>query len=245
MAIAIGAAVCGWLSLSNISLNAPEALAAWPEPVARYLGNDLCVLLMVIFLALIVYAALQGIAAGLDRASVRAGLSSAGQAPRRPVLYGLRCRLSGYDTRWPNDLALASAAPRPSTGAPSPDALDHEEQMRLAAMVYGVWVLPLIGFIGTVIGITEAIGGLDGLMASQNDPSASMGTVLAGLRFAFDTTLLGLIAVIPVMAGLMALRGYLRTTHLLFLSRSPGMAGDLEPPDGADGALPADVARSG
>ncbi|MEM8865804.1 MAG: MotA/TolQ/ExbB proton channel family protein [Planctomycetota bacterium] len=50
-------------------------------------------------------------------------------------------------------------------------------------------VVPLLGFLGTVIGITEAIGGLS---INPEQLEASMGNVIAGLSGAFSTTALAL-----------------------------------------------------
>ena len=54
-------------------------------------------------------------------------------------------------------------------------------------------------FIGTVIGISGAIGGLGGVFAEAGREEALAG-VLADLRYAFDTTFVGLATVIPAMA---------------------------------------------
>lgn len=73
------------------------------------------------------------------------------------------------------------------------------EETRQHFISYVVWALPITGFIGTVIGISDAIGPL----ASIGDPAAqatSMPAVLEALRYAFDTTLSGLLLVIPAMA---------------------------------------------
>jgi biopolymer transport protein ExbB/TolQ len=65
-----------------------------------------------------------------------------------------------------------------------------------------VWAIPILGFIGTVIGIGAAVGGfsesLDG--AEQLDSiKSSLGDVTSGLAVAFDTTLVALVASILVM----------------------------------------------
>lgn len=70
---------------------------------------------------------------------------------------------------------------------------------RMAPLSYAVWVLPLLGFIGTVIGISDAIGDL-GTVFADGDRQAALESVLGALRFAFDTTFAGLVLVIPVMA---------------------------------------------
>ncbi len=58
-----------------------------------------------------------------------------------------------------------------------------------------VWAMPIFGFIGTVLGIGEAIGGLgvgvEGA-GSAGDISKQLGSVASSLGVAFDTTLVGL-----------------------------------------------------
>ncbi len=61
-----------------------------------------------------------------------------------------------------------------------------------------VWAIPILGFIGTVIGLSDAIGNFKGVMSPDavKDPALlmkSMGGVTGGLATAFDTTLLALI----------------------------------------------------
>ncbi|MEM7455385.1 MAG: MotA/TolQ/ExbB proton channel family protein [Planctomycetota bacterium] len=59
-----------------------------------------------------------------------------------------------------------------------------------------IWALPIMGFIGTVIGISGAVAGLSGSLENANDVSAIKGAlndVFAGLGTAFDTTLLALV----------------------------------------------------
>ncbi|MCB9948363.1 MAG: MotA/TolQ/ExbB proton channel family protein [Rhodospirillaceae bacterium] len=81
---------------------------------------------------------------------------------------------------------------RDGNRATDPASIDHA----LSLLGYVAWALPLLGFIGTVIGISAAIGDLGGVMASGDN---ALGSVIDGLEFAFDTTLAGLISVIPVM----------------------------------------------
>ena len=59
-----------------------------------------------------------------------------------------------------------------------------------------IWALPILGFIGTVIGISAAVAGLAGSLENASDISAIKGAlnnVFAGLGTAFDTTLLALV----------------------------------------------------
>lgn len=249
--VSLAVAACSWLTVSNLLLNDPEALAGLPPWTARFLANELCVVLLLLFVALMTFAALQAVAAGLDRAAVRAALAPT--PPPAPPLYGLRCWLSGVPAVWPNALLggsrdRAGSPPTPSTRPWSAAAaldlvitdLEHGERVRLSPLVYGVWVLPLIGFIGTVIGITEAIGGLDGMIAATGDPAAGLEGVLGGLRYAFDTTLLGLVAVIPVMAVLTVLRTYSQTTQWHLISVQVGTetatGSPAEPTDAPEGS---------
>lgn len=65
-----------------------------------------------------------------------------------------------------------------------------------------VWAIPLLGFIGTVLGIGQAVGGLSGSIQAAVNLDAmknSIGIVTTGLGIAFDTTLLGLVMSILIM----------------------------------------------
>lgn len=59
-----------------------------------------------------------------------------------------------------------------------------------------IWALPIMGFIGTVIGVSGAVAGLAGSLESSSDISAvkdSLKAVFGNLGVAFDTTLLALV----------------------------------------------------
>ena len=59
-----------------------------------------------------------------------------------------------------------------------------------------LWAIPVLGFIGTVLGLSRAIGGFGEVLSSAKDIgsiTASLQGVTAGLSTAFDTTLLALI----------------------------------------------------
>ena len=65
-----------------------------------------------------------------------------------------------------------------------------------------IWAIPILGFIGTVIGISAAVGGFSGGLESAQDISAlkdSLNSVTGGLATAFDTTLIALVMSIFVM----------------------------------------------
>jgi len=72
-----------------------------------------------------------------------------------------------------------------------------------------IWAIPILGLIGTVMGISEAVGGfsksLDG--AEQIDSiKSSLGDVTVGLAVAFDNTLVALVASILLMLPTSALQ---------------------------------------
>jgi len=57
-----------------------------------------------------------------------------------------------------------------------------------------LWAIPILGFIGTVLGLSQAIGSMDLSNVSDMDKiMGSIGNVTSGLGTAFDTTLLGLV----------------------------------------------------
>jgi biopolymer transport protein ExbB/TolQ len=63
-----------------------------------------------------------------------------------------------------------------------------------------VWAMPILGFIGTVLGISLAVGGFSEFLTTNvsideiDTVTSELGNVASGLSFAFDTTLLGLMA---------------------------------------------------
>lgn len=59
-----------------------------------------------------------------------------------------------------------------------------------------IWAMPILGFIGTVMGVSSAVSGLSATLQNASDISAvteSMKGVFGGLGVAFDTTLLALV----------------------------------------------------
>ncbi len=65
-----------------------------------------------------------------------------------------------------------------------------------------IWAVPVLGFIGTVLGIGAAVGGFSDAIGSAVDLDVmknSIGSVTGGLSIAFDTTLLALVMSILIM----------------------------------------------
>ena len=60
-----------------------------------------------------------------------------------------------------------------------------------------IWAIPVTGFIGTVLGLSEAIGGFGKVITGGADLSAlksALSGVTGGLSVAFETTLIALVA---------------------------------------------------
>ena len=72
-----------------------------------------------------------------------------------------------------------------------------------------IWAIPVLGFIGTVLGLSEAIGGFGSVLAQGTEIEGlrmSLQGVTAGLAVAFETTLIGLVAAVAIQLLLTALR---------------------------------------
>lgn len=66
------------------------------------------------------------------------------------------------------------------------DADAAHDSLQLVRII--VWAIPMLGFLGTVIGITQTLGGLD-----FTDGNAAIDRLKTGLYVAFDTTAIGLV----------------------------------------------------
>ncbi len=61
-----------------------------------------------------------------------------------------------------------------------------------------MWLMPLSGFLGTVIGMATAIGSFDMVVTALGDDLGALAPAVNGLATAFDTTLLALALVVPL-----------------------------------------------
>ena len=68
------------------------------------------------------------------------------------------------------------------------------------------WAMPMLGFLGTVIGISETLGNMDMKSLASGEGSA-MDSLTAGLYIAFDTTAVGLVLTIFAMFMQFAISG--------------------------------------
>ena len=101
------------------------------------------------------------------------------------------------------------------------DADESHDSFGLVRII--VWAIPMLGFLGTVIGITQTLGGLD-----FTDGTAAVERLKSGLYIAFDTTALGLVLSVvaifiqfpierseqQLLAAIDARVGHLISTHL-------------------------------
>lgn len=72
-----------------------------------------------------------------------------------------------------------------------------------------VWAIPILGFIGTVDGISAAVGGFSGSLEAAKDIEVlknSLNDITGGLAVAFDTTLVALIMSLMVMFPMSSLQ---------------------------------------
>lgn len=99
----------------------------------------------------------------------------------------------------------------------------HGRSALTAPLRVCLWAFPVVGFLGTVLGISNAVSDLPG--AFEDDSKRQ--NVLDGLHVAFDTTFVGLFASVVLIVGLHVLDGAWDRNELL-----------LEAPDGETGGLP-------
>lgn len=65
-------------------------------------------------------------------------------------------------------------------------------------LVAVLWLIPLSGFLGTVLGMSAAIGSFDALIGTDGADLSALMPAVRGLSVAFDTTLLALALVVPL-----------------------------------------------
>lgn len=72
-----------------------------------------------------------------------------------------------------------------------------------------VWAIPVLGFIGTVEGLSVAIGGFGSVLASSSDfeqIKVALRGVTGGLSTAFETTLQGLVAALVIQLAMTGMK---------------------------------------
>lgn len=81
------------------------------------------------------------------------------------------------------------------------DLMSHQVDMRYSTTRYIVWVIPTVGFIGTVVGIAGALGLVD-------PANLDLGRVTSSLGVAFNTTIIALL-----MSAVLVLGQHIVQTH--------------------------------
>jgi len=100
----------------------------------------------------------------------------------------------------------ASGAGAAEIGSAMTDQADTDSQVAESSyflVKFLIWVVPILGFVGTVVGIAAAIGNFDSIVQGSESLTAikgQMGGITASLGIAFETTLIAL-----VMSALMML----------------------------------------
>ena len=224
-----------------------EGEAALHPLIERFLGNAFSRVIVIVFLTSALYGVLQLIGVVVDRGRLSL----------------LAVDGSGDESRDPSWLAFLAGRPRrPYTGAVATwadrlpgdpheiaDRYSHHRsrhaELGLLPLRFCVWVLPLLGFIGTVVGIARSIVGLEVVIAPEAGGQSAEGllAVLGGLQFAFDTTLLGLVTAIPVMLLQMVLGGRESEVteeghHRMLALLASAEAGEAGPPPTGPDATP-------
>ena len=90
-------------------------------------------------------------------------------------------------------------------------AQNDEDQMESSyALIRGfVWAIPVLGFIGTVLGLSQAIGSFGAVLVKQGGLEylkTSLQEITSGLAVAFDTTLIALVAALCIQLVMIGLK---------------------------------------
>ena len=92
----------------------------------------------------------------------------------------------------------------------SMELYQHETELRYNMLRYLVWLIPTLGFVGTVLGIAAALATAGGMLAADDLAGAGpqmMTRLTAELGVAFYTTLLALLQSAGLMLGLHVVQG--------------------------------------
>ena len=80
------------------------------------------------------------------------------------------------------------------------EAIAGLHDARMSIVRFLLWVIPTVGFVGTVLGVSAALGATVGVQATREVVSGlAQSTVSASMGIAFDTTLVALVATMIVM----------------------------------------------
>jgi biopolymer transport protein ExbB/TolQ len=122
--------------------------------------------------------------------------------PRSDLVERLEWALRRFANRRDSNELSQQLAERTRVSA---DAIDSSYSM----LRVFIWAIPILGFIGTVLGISQSVGAFSysvNTAASLEVMRESIGSVTTGLGVAFDTTLLALVMSILIMFPMSSLQ---------------------------------------
>lgn len=103
------------------------------------------------------------------------------------------------------------------------------ENASLAPLSFVVWVLPILGFLGTVIGVSNSMGPLEALAKGESAAKVAP-ELLRHLRYPFDATFTGLVLLLPMMACFTAVATRARRRIVDLRARAVGVSGPHDGP---------------
>ncbi|MBQ7176974.1 MAG: MotA/TolQ/ExbB proton channel family protein [Victivallales bacterium] len=116
------------------------------------------------------------------------------QSEKFMLLWRIECALNGLD-----NLGNVSEVSAVMNDLAENDANLVESSYTLTKGF--IWAIPVLGFIGTVLGLSQAVGGFGAVVSSGADLETlknALGGVTSGLGTAFETTLIALVAALVV-----------------------------------------------
>ena len=116
------------------------------------------------------------------------------QSEKFMLLWRIECALNGL-----NNLGHVSEVSSVMNDLAENDSNFMESSYTLIKGL--IWAIPVLGFIGTVLGLSQAVGGFGSVVSSGADLETlknALGGVTSGLGTAFETTLIALVAALIV-----------------------------------------------
>jgi len=163
----------------------------WSASLVSRLAGDMLTLSMVI--AMIIFA-LYGLGQGMGARGDRRSLVDGRGEPSAfsQLLAGRSPKLT---------TVLSAGADRKLFEA----HFSYGRQCLMSPLRFAQWGFPVVGFIGTVIGVSDAVRQLPKAIRGGRIEESSLNGVLDGLHVAFDTTFIGLVAAVLVTLAIYVL----------------------------------------
>lgn len=203
LAISLAVGVAAWWTLGALFYGDPDSAGSAP-PLLQPIVNDRTGLIRAqlgLFFGLLAYGALQLLGVAIERSVAERSVEVQSRWYWRSL-----ANATGLSSSYLSVLGDSRGGKGSEAMA---ELLEQHRTARISWLLYGSWVLPISGFIGTVLGIRKAIQPLDEFGDAGVEPqalSAALEEVVSGLELAFDTTLVGLVSVVPVVLIQVVLR---------------------------------------